>query len=115
MWPKGINLPPCAGGVLTVKYADGTTGSDWGEEEDVTELVLMIQENLNAAGYVDADGNPLEEDGVLGPKTKFAHATMVQDAENGGGTRDRVARRISRGNRDMLEAIHDATAFEDSA
>jgi hypothetical protein len=41
-------------------------------EEDMQEYIRAQQENLNAAGFTDQDGEQLVVDGVYGPKTQHA-------------------------------------------
>lgn len=44
------------------------------EEEILEQWIMDEQENLNAAGFTGADGQPLKVDGVNGPNTKHARA-----------------------------------------
>jgi hypothetical protein len=54
------------------------------KEEDVKEFVLAEQQNLNAAGFTDYEGKALEEDGVLGKRTKSAMRKRDLAASKGG-------------------------------
>jgi len=89
-FPYGIGTPPCAGGKLYVRNADGSKGTSFGEGmpttpdegEDVRELVAIIQEALINAdydlgdfeGYLSPDGKqyPDGADGRMGKVTKDA-------------------------------------------
>lgn len=65
-YPYGMNLPPCAGGFLKVKYADGSVGYSWEEQEEDMKVTLTPERirAASAAGwfggdpeyYINADG-----------------------------------------------------------
>ncbi|MDO4563618.1 MAG: peptidoglycan-binding domain-containing protein [Clostridia bacterium] len=42
--------------------------------------VRAIQKFLNSQGYVGADGNPIEEDGIFGSNTEFAVVKFQQES-----------------------------------
>jgi hypothetical protein len=48
------------------------------EGEDMTEIVMDIQKNLNAAGFKGANGLVLTVDGIWGANTAFAHQSMCK-------------------------------------
>lgn len=53
------------------------------EDEDMEKWIRDEQENLNAAGYVGANGKSLTVDGINGANTKFARAARDLDAAGG--------------------------------
>ena len=59
------------------------SGIDWttvigdGGSDDDMETIKAIQKQCNAGGFTDVDGNELEVDGVLGPKTQFAMNSLA--------------------------------------
>jgi len=77
MWPKGLYTPPCAGGALRVKHEDGTRGTVFTSDLEGVEVVASmqvedLQEALNDAGQLGADGKPLTVDGIWGPNSHYA-------------------------------------------
>ena len=47
-----------------------------------TQSVANMQQRLNAAGYTDSNGQPLEVDGRFGPRTAYAKLALEMEAEN---------------------------------
>ena len=78
-WPKGVSIPPCAGGPLKVQNKDGTYSDTFGEE-DLSKETEGLQRNLNAAGFTDPNGEPLKVDGDYGAKTEYAHLAIIRAA-----------------------------------
>jgi len=77
MWPRGLYTPPCAGGSLRVKHEDGTRGTVFTSDLEGVEIVASmqvedLQEALNDAGQLGADGRPLNVDGIWGPNSHYA-------------------------------------------
>lgn len=79
-WPQGYGKPPCAGGTLRVKHADGRIGTQFTDDIDhevtpmfpiepssATEDIRLLQDRLNRT-Y----GAGLSEDGSYGPTTQAA-------------------------------------------
>ena len=58
---------------------------------DTMFTVLEWQQMLNAAGRTDPDGNPLEEDGIKGPKTEYAMIQALTADEAGDHEHDDLA------------------------
>jgi hypothetical protein len=56
----------------------GRHGGSTGSTAAMLDLVRSIQAALNAAGYLDADGKPLTEDGVWGTKTQGAFIAALR-------------------------------------
>lgn len=75
---------------------------------DIEEL----QEALNEAGRTDADGNPLEVDGIYGPKTKFAFVSGLLPAATGV---DAQARAAAAGAHARADTAHDRLDMVKSA
>jgi hypothetical protein len=57
------------------------TRNTGGDEE--MELTKKLQQAANAAGYRDASGKPLSEDGVCGARTGQVFQAMMEDARRG--------------------------------
>lgn len=82
-WPTGHGTPPCAGGVLRVRHADGRIDQDWTPDYQEDEMVKtgdrgphvkrwqdwLIQLNALAKG---------EDDGIFGAKTEAAVKKIQQ-------------------------------------
>ena len=56
-----------------------------GGQDDMEEYIRAQQENLNAAGFTDQNGNSLVVDGIYGAKTQFAQSERDQAAAGAGG------------------------------
>jgi hypothetical protein len=56
-----------------------------GDDEDMKDYIEAQQQNLNAAGFRDQNGNPLVVDGVYGSKTKFAEGSRDTAAASSDG------------------------------
>ena len=69
---KRTGTPPCA---------DGTTPGG-----NVKDYITGQQENLNASGFTDSNGQALVVDGVYGPKTQSAELKRDKAAGTGGGS-----------------------------
>lgn len=54
--------------------------------DEMEEYIRGQQENLNAAGFTDQNGNSLVVDGIYGAKTQFAEASRDLAAAEGGGS-----------------------------
>lgn len=67
--------------ISTLPGAD-TDSSPWDlGEDDMSAAILGMQEELNAAGFTDQNGDPLEEDGIWGEKTQVAWGKMAVAAK----------------------------------
>lgn len=63
---------------------DGTVKAD--REEKCNINILDFQRAANAAGYRDADGNMLAEDGIDGPRTQYVRKKINLKAKRTGST-----------------------------
>ena len=96
-------MDPLKEGSLDKMYAEGYTRYKIGKDglptdeivyrgtgannKGVSGALKTAQVMLNEMGYTDADGKPLEADGKLGPKTRYAFEQFKKDQE----ARDQVA------------------------
>lgn len=63
---------------------DGIQLPPGNEDEDMEKWIKDEQENLNAAGFLGANGKVLDVDGINGANTKFARASRDAAAAEGG-------------------------------
>ena len=92
MWPKGWLTPPCRGGELKIKYKDGhvTINEPFPSNIEGSDIlanitVIQLQEALNRAGQVGANGLILTEDNIFGANTAFAWSNGLRGGEGAKG------------------------------